>query len=83
MEFCYHLRQTSSRDDIPRMHKAVEMPCALLDLLAHVVVDLHVEDVGDEVQGILIVLHFRVQASKVEAICQVVFVDLAEVFIAS
>jgi hypothetical protein len=50
------------------MDEAVEMSCALLDLFAHVVVDFHVEDVGHEVERILVVLYFRVKASKVEAI---------------
>ena len=59
------------------------MSCALLDLLPHVVVDFHVEDIGDKIERILIVLYFRVKASKVEPICQVVLVDLAEVFISA
>lgn len=44
------------------------MSCALFDLLAHIVVDLHVENVGHEVERILIVLHFRVQPREVEAV---------------
>lgn len=50
-------------------------------MLSHVVVDLHVEDVCDEIKSILVVLYFRVKASQVEAVCQVVLVDLAEVLI--
>lgn len=65
------------------MHQSVEVACALLDLLPHVVVDLHVENVGYQVEGILVVLHFCVQSSQIEAICEVVLVDLAEVFIAA
>jgi hypothetical protein len=65
------------------MHQTVQVAGALLDLLAHVVVDLHVEDVGHQVQSILVVVHLRVKAGEVEAVCEVVFVDLAEVFVAS
>ena len=59
------------------------MPRCLLNLLSHVVVDLHVKDVGHKVQRILIVLDLRIQAGQVEAIREIVFVNLAEVFIAS
>jgi hypothetical protein len=65
------------------MHQPVKVACALLDLLPHVVVDFHVEDVGHQIEGILVVLHFCVQSSQVEAICEVVLIDFAEVFIAA
>jgi hypothetical protein len=65
------------------MYKTVQMSGALLNLLAHVVVDLHVKDIGHEIERILVVLDFRVKASKVEAISQVVFVDFAIVLIAA
>lgn len=65
------------------MHQSVEVASALLNLLPHVVVDFHVEDVGYEVEGILVVLHFCVQSSQVEAIREIVLVDFAEVFIAA
>ena len=58
------------------------MPCRFFDLVAHVVVDFHVEDVGHEVQRILVVLHLGVEASQVEAIRQVIFVDFAKVLVA-
>lgn len=57
------------------------MSCALLNLFSHVVVDFHVEDIGHEVECILIVLHLSVEASKIEAIGEIILVDLAEVFI--
>lgn len=44
------------------MHQAVEMSGRLLDLLSHVIVAIKVEDVGDQVQSILIVLNFGVEA---------------------
>lgn len=65
------------------MHKTVEMPRTLLNLLAHIVVDFHVEDIRHEIQCILVVLHLRVEPSQVEPIREIVFVDLAEVLIAT
>jgi hypothetical protein len=65
------------------VHQSVEVASALLDLLPHVVVDFHVEDISHEIEGILVVLHFCVQSSQVEAICEIVLVDFAEVFIAA
>ena len=50
------------------MYEAVEMSCALLNLLAHIVVDFHVENIGYEIKRILVVLYFRIKASEVEAI---------------
>jgi len=57
------------------------MPCALLNLLAHVVVDLHIKHICDQVECILIVLHFCVEACEVESVGQVVLVDFAEIFV--
>ena len=54
-----------------------------LDLFSHVVIDFHVEDVCDEIQCILIVLHFCVKSSQVEAIRKIVLVDLAKVFVSA
>jgi hypothetical protein len=65
------------------MHQAVEMPCGLLDRLAHVIVAVEVEDVGNEVECILVVLDFGVQAREVKAVGQVFFVDFAEVFVSA
>jgi len=65
------------------MNEPVQMPRTLFYLLSHVVVDLHIEDIRDEIQGILIVLYLGVQASQVEAVRQVVLVDLAEVLVAT
>jgi hypothetical protein len=63
------------------VHETVQVPRRLLDLLAHLVVAVEVEDVGHEVEGILVVLNLGVQPSKIEAIGQVLFVDLAEVLV--
>ena len=59
------------------------MPGGLLDLLPHVIVAVEVEGVGDEVQGVLVVLHLRVEARQVEAVRQVLLVDLAKVLVAA
>lgn len=59
------------------------MPRALLDLYAHIVVDVHVKDIGDEVEGILIILHLGVEAGQIEAVGEVVLVDFAKVLVAA
>ena len=59
------------------------MPRTLLDLFSHIVVHFHVEYVRYQVQRILVVLYFRVQASQVESVREIVLIDLAEVFIPS
>lgn len=79
----YHLCQTPSRYYVSCVHESVQMACALLDLFPHVVVDLHVENVCDEVEGILVILYFCVQASQVESVREIVFVNFAEVFVAT
>ena len=65
------------------MDKTVQMASGLLDGLAHLVVAVEVEDIGDQIESILIVLHLGVQASQVESVREVVLVDLAEVLVAS
>jgi hypothetical protein len=52
-------------------------------LLPHVVVHFHIEHIRDQVQSILVVLDFCVQASQVETIREVVLVDFAEVLVAT
>ena len=44
------------------------MPSGFLDLLAHVIVAVEVEDVSDEVECVLVVLDVGVEASEVEAV---------------
>lgn len=43
----YHLLKTSSGGDVTRMDHPVEMTGRLLDLFAHVIITLQVEDVRD------------------------------------
>lgn len=65
------------------MNQTVEMPCGLLDLLPHIVIAVQVEDISDKVKSVLIVLDVRIETSKVEAIREIVLVDLAEVLVSS
>lgn len=55
----------------------------LLDLFPHIVIAVEVEDIGYKVEGILVVLNFGVQAREVEAIGQILLVDLAKVLVSS
>jgi hypothetical protein len=79
----HHLCETSSRHNVAGMHKTVKMSGALLNLLAHVIIDLHVKDIGHQIKRVLVVLDFSVKASQVEAVGEVVFVDFAIVFVAA
>jgi hypothetical protein len=54
----------------------------LLDLFPHIIVAVEVEDIRYEVEGILVVLNFRVKAGQVEPVGKVFFVNLAEVLVA-
>ena len=81
--WAYHLCQTPSCDNVSRVYQTVQMPRRLLNLLPHVVVAVEVEDVRYEIECILVVLDFRVEARQVEAVGEVFFVDLAEVLVAS
>ena len=53
----------------------------LLDLFAHFIVAVEVEDVCYEVEGILVVLNLGVQPGEIEPVGKVLFVDLAEVLV--
>lgn len=59
------------------------MPRRLLDLFPHLIVAVEVKHIGDEIERILIVLDLGVEASEVEAICQVVLVNLAKVLVSA
>jgi hypothetical protein len=65
------------------VHQPVEMTSGFLNLLAHVIIAIKVEDVGDKVKSILIVLDVGVEAGEIEAVGQVVFVNLAEILVAA
>jgi len=63
--------------------EAVKVSRAFFYLLSHSIIHFDVEDVCDEVQRILVILHLCIQACQVEAIRQVVFIDFAKVLIAA
>jgi hypothetical protein len=65
------------------VNQTVEMAGRLFDGFAHVVFAVEVEDVCDEIKGILIVLNLGVEAGEIEAVCQVLLVDLAEVLVSA
>lgn len=79
----YHLAQAPGSGNITRVNQPVEMTSRLFNLLAHIIVAVEVEDISDEIEGILVVLNICVEASEVEAVCQVIFVDFAEVFVSA
>jgi hypothetical protein len=83
LELLNHLRQASRRHDIPSMNQSIQMSSGLLDRLAHVVFTIQIEDIGDQVEGVLIVVDFGVQAGQVEAVRDVFFVDFTEVLVAA
>jgi hypothetical protein len=59
----YHLSQPSSRNDVAGVYKTIQMAGRLLYRFSHIIVAIEIEDVGNQVEGILIVLNFRVKAS--------------------
>lgn len=59
------------------------MPCRLLNLFPHFIIAVKIEDVGDQVESVLVVLNIGVESGQVESVCEVFFIDLAEVFVAS
>ena len=65
------------------MDQAVKVPCRFLNLLSHIVVTIQVKHISDKVEGILIILDIGVEPCKIEAVCEIVFVNLAEIFVAS
>lgn len=79
----YHLRQPPRSNDIPGMDKPVQVPGRFLYRLAHLVVAVEIEHVGDQVKRILVVLDLGVEARQVEAVRQVLLVDLAKVLVAA
>lgn len=64
------------------MHQAVEMTSGLLNLLPKIVISIKVEDVGHQIKCILIVRDLGVEPGQVEAIGQVILVNLAEILVA-
>lgn len=78
----YHFCESPGSHHITGMDKTIEMSCGFFDGFTHLIVAVEVKDIGDKIERILVILHFCIQAGEVETVCKVVFIDLAEVFIA-
>lgn len=78
-----HFRKPARCNYVPGVYKPIEMPRRLFNLFSHVVLTLKIELVSDQVQRVLIILHFRLQASQVEAVRQVFLINLTKVFVAA
>ena len=79
----YHLGQTAGCDNVTSMNEPVKMPGRLLNGFSHLIVAIKVEYVCDQVESILVVLNLCIEACEVESVGKVVFVDLAEVLVAT
>jgi uncharacterized radical SAM superfamily protein len=65
------------------MDQSVKMTSGPLNVLPHIIVAVEIKHVGHEIKSILIVLYFSIEASQIEAVGQVIFVDFAEIFVAT
>jgi hypothetical protein len=65
------------------VHETIQVAGGLLDLLAEIIVGIQVENVGHEVKRILVVRDLGVEAREVEAIGQIIFIDLTKVLIST
>lgn len=65
------------------MHKPIEMSSRLFNLLPHIIIAIEVEDIGHEIQRVLVVLYVGIEPCQVEAVGQIVFIDFAKIFVAS
>jgi len=63
--------------------ETVEMSSRLLDLLPHLIIAVKVENVRHQVERVLVMLHLGVKVRKVEPVGKVIFIDFAEVLVAS
>ena len=59
------------------------MPSRLLNLITHIIVAVEIEDVSDKIKSVLVVLNVSVKSGQVEPVCEVVFINLAIVLVAS
>lgn len=64
------------------MYQAVQVARRLFDCFSHVIFAVEIEDVRNEVESVLVVVDLRLKPSEVEAIGEIFFIYLAEVFIA-
>lgn len=65
----YHFGKTTGGSDVSSMYEAIEVTGGLFDLLPHIVVAVELENIGNEIESILIVLNVDIDARKVEAVC--------------
>ncbi len=65
------------------MYQSIQVPGGRLDLLSHIIFTVEVEDIGHQVQSILVVLNFSVEPGEVESVSQVLLVDFAKVLVAT
>lgn len=77
-----HLGQAASGDDVACMYEAVEQLCLRFDRVANRFREIAFQRVGDEIKRMWVVLHFSIETCEVEAVEDVVFVDLAKVLVA-
>ena len=68
MKRTYHLLQPPRCNDVARMHETVEVAGRFLNRFAHVIFTVKIEDVRDEVESILVVLNFGIEAREIEAV---------------
>ncbi len=59
------------------------MPCRPLNIFPHVIVTIQVENVGDQFKCVLVVMEIGIESCQIKAVREVVFIDLAKVFVAS
>ena len=59
------------------------MPGRLLNLVTHIIITVEIEDVGDKIKSVLVVLNVCIESRQVEPVCEVVFVDFAIVLVTS
>ena len=65
------------------MNQAVEMPSRLLNLVTHIVITVEIKDVSDKIKSVLVVLNVCIESRQIKAVCKVVLVDFAIVFVTS
>lgn len=59
------------------------MPRIFLNLLPYLILALEIKHIRHKIQRILVVLHLLLQPGEVEAVRQVLLVDLAKVLVAA
>lgn len=65
------------------MNKSVQVPRIFLNLFPYLILTLEIKHIRHKIQRILVVLHLLLQPGEVEAVRQVLLVDLAKVLVAA